>query len=128
MIRKIISVPKETLRESEDLYRSIVENQTEFVTRLRPDGTLSFVNQAYCAYLGKEYDELVGQNFIHMLPEGDRERVQNLLSSLTVERPVETIEVRFMKPDGKTLWHRWTSRAIFDDGGGLIAFRRSAVM
>lgn len=122
MIRKIKSVPKTMPRESEDLYRSIVENQTEFVIRLCPDSTLSFANRAYCGYLGKEYNELVGRNFIHMLPEGDRERMQNLLSSLTMERPVDTIEVRFIKP-GKTLWHRWTSRAIFDDGGGLIAFQ-----
>jgi PAS domain S-box-containing protein len=121
--RTIKSSEEKSLRESEALYRSIIDNQTEFVTRFCPDGTLSFANRAYCDYLGKKYDELVGQNFIHMFPEDSRERVLDLLSSLTAERPSETIEIRFMNPDGKPLLHQWTHRAVFDDKGDIIAFQ-----
>jgi PAS domain-containing protein len=36
------------LRASEASYRALVETQTEFVLRLRPDGRLTFVNETYC--------------------------------------------------------------------------------
>ena len=102
-------------------YRSIIDNQTEFIIRFCPDGRLTFVNQAYCRYLGKGYDELVGQNFLHMLQENDRETMQDILSSLTLEGPVNTIKVRFIKPDGKAVRQHWTNRAIFNGRGVLIA-------
>ena len=41
---------QERIRESEQRYRNIVEDQTEFICRFRPDGTHVFVNEAYCRY------------------------------------------------------------------------------
>ena len=40
------------LRVSEARYRAIVEDQTELICRYQPDGTLTFVNEAYCRYFG----------------------------------------------------------------------------
>jgi len=40
------------LEESERRYRNVVEDQTEFICRFRPDGTHVFVNDAYCRYFG----------------------------------------------------------------------------
>src|SRR5687768_8400786 len=40
------------LRQNEARYRAVVEGQTEFIQRLRPDGTLTFVNDAYCRHRG----------------------------------------------------------------------------
>ena len=36
---------------------SVVEAQTEFVMRMSPDGYLSFVNEAYCRYIGKSRED-----------------------------------------------------------------------
>ena len=44
---------EETLQLSEARYRGIVEDQTEFITRFRPDGTLIFMNDSYARYLEK---------------------------------------------------------------------------
>ena len=38
------------LQESEARYRDLVESQTEMICRYRPDGTLTFVNAAYCRH------------------------------------------------------------------------------
>ena len=40
---------EKALRESEQLYRNVVEDQTEFICRFLPDGTHVFVNEAYCS-------------------------------------------------------------------------------
>jgi PAS domain-containing protein len=34
-------------------YQAIVEHQTELVAHLRPDGTLTFVNDAFTRYVGQ---------------------------------------------------------------------------
>src|SRR4030095_2571328 len=57
------------LKESEERYRNVVETQTELICRFLPDTTLTFVNDAYCKYFGKEAHELVGIKFIFLVPE-----------------------------------------------------------
>jgi hypothetical protein len=42
---------EESLRESEERYRNVVETQTELICRYLPDTTLTFVNDAYCRIL-----------------------------------------------------------------------------
>jgi PAS domain S-box-containing protein len=44
---------EEEVRHSEERYRTVVENQIEFVYHFRPDTSLTFVNEAYCKYLNK---------------------------------------------------------------------------
>ena len=50
------------LRQSEERYRAVVDSQTELVCRFTPDTTLTFVNEAYCRFLGKRRDVLLGSN------------------------------------------------------------------
>ena len=47
--------------ERETRYRQIVEDQTDPVARFRPDGTLTFVNKAYCRFFNKTDEELIGK-------------------------------------------------------------------
>ena len=44
---------EQALRESEERYRAVVQDQTELICRWLPDTTLTFVNDAYCHYFGK---------------------------------------------------------------------------
>jgi len=48
------------LRESEERYRSVVEGQTEFIIRIKPDSTISFVNEALCRFYSKSRQEMLG--------------------------------------------------------------------
>jgi len=62
---------EEVLRQSEARYRAIVEDQTELICRFLEDGTLTFVNDAYCRYFGKSRQELLGQSFLPLMPSAD---------------------------------------------------------
>ena len=67
---------EEALVNSEQLYRAIVEDQTEFICRFRPDGTISFVNEAFCRYFGKtREDELLGTRYLPSIPHGGSAQV-----------------------------------------------------
>jgi PAS domain S-box-containing protein len=107
------------LEESERRYRNVVEDQTEFICRFRPDGTHVFVNDAYCRYFGLERKEIVGHRFRPEIPAEDQELVKRFFVSLTPDHPVDTIDHRIIMPDGRICWQRWSDRAIFDSSGTL---------
>jgi PAS domain S-box-containing protein len=111
------------LRESEARYRAVVEDQTELICRFQSDGTLTFVNNAYCRYFGRDYETLVGHSFIPFILEGDQENVQKHLAALNRDTPIGTMKYRVMTPDGRIRWQHWTNRARFDEEGCLIEFQ-----
>jgi len=111
------------LREREEHYRKIVEAQTEFVSRHKDGGILTFVNEALCRHAGKRPEELIGQSFFPFIHEDDLETLRSHFSSLAPERPVGTIEHRVQLPSGETRWLQWSNRAIFDEGGSLVEFQ-----
>ncbi len=113
---------EQKLRQSEARYRNVVEDQTELISRLLPDGTHVFVNEAYCRYFGKSREEIIGNIFIPDIPVEDREKVKLHLASLTPSHPVESIEHRIIMPDGEVRWQRWNDRAIFDEKGNVSEF------
>src|SRR4029079_15916388 len=50
---------EQALLKSEASYRARVETQTEFSRRQRPDGVLTFVNEAYSRYIGTSREQLL---------------------------------------------------------------------
>lgn len=108
------------LRESEARYRRVVEDQTELIVRSTPDGTRTFVNDAYCRYNNATAEELLGTSFFPCIPESEREMLVRKFASLTPARPVITDEHLVTAPDGSLRWHRWTDRGFFDAAGTLV--------
>jgi PAS domain S-box-containing protein len=102
---------------SEARYRAIVEDQTELICRFLPDGTLTFVNGAYCRYFDKRREDLLGHSFMPLIPDEDRSAVQTQVGSLSLRTPVLTYEHRVIMPNGMVRWQRWTDRALFDEQG-----------
>ncbi|MDD1682044.1 MAG: PAS domain S-box protein, partial [Methanoregula sp.] len=113
----------EALTESKQRYRNIIEDQTEFICRFRPDGTHVFVNEAYCRYFSLDREDIVGHRFRPEIPPEDRENLKRFFASLTLEHPVDTIVHRIVMPDGRICWQRWSDRAIFDPSGNIIEYQ-----
>ena len=111
------------LRESEARYRAVVEDQTEMVSRYKPDNTLTFVNDAFCALVGKQREELIGQSWEMLVSEENRKSAQEHIAALNKKRPVASIEQREIRPDGTIRWSKWTHRAIFDERGQLVEYQ-----
>ncbi|MCY3023350.1 MAG: PAS domain S-box protein [Planctomycetota bacterium] len=116
-------VAEEALRQSEERYRAVVEDQTELICRFKPDGTLTFVNDAYCRYFGKVRSELIGSGFIPLVHEEDRGRVLQQVAALSHERPACTVEERVFAPSGEIRWQQWHNRAVFGADGTLTEYQ-----
>ncbi|MEA1928686.1 MAG: PAS domain S-box protein [Candidatus Auribacterota bacterium] len=114
---------EESLRESEERYRAVVEDQIELVCRYRPDGTLTFVNQSYCRHYGKNRDDLIGKKFLSFLSESDRKKFFKLVKSTTKKRPLSIQIQGITKKNGEKLWQEWHRQALFDSSGKLVEFQ-----
>jgi PAS domain S-box-containing protein len=114
---------RDALDESERRYRAVVEDQTELICRFGPDGTLVFVNDAFCRFFSKKPDEIVGTIFVPPMSSDERERVSTLLKSLTTIQPIATITNKVDLPTGESRWIRWNNRAIFDELGKIDEFQ-----
>ena len=114
---------EEELRENEERYRTVVEDMPAMICRFRCDGTLTFVNSAYCNYFNKKEEELIGQNFSQFILKEDQNKVKNHFMSLDQKRPTITYEHQVIAPDGEIRWQQWTDRALFDDQNHLVEYQ-----
>ncbi len=112
-----------TLRESEERYRSVVEHQTELVCRFLPDTTLTFANEAYCRHYGKSSSEVLGRQFLELIPESARAQALEHVRTLACEPRVRTYELEVNLTDGSVAWQQWVDQAILDDRGSVLAFQ-----
>ena len=114
---------EQLLRLTEERYRNVVEDQTEFICRFSPEGKLTFVNGAYCRYFALDKDACIGTHHTVVIPPEDRQLVKQHLAALTPAHPVAVIDHRLIMPSGEIRWQRWSDRAIFDPAGRIIEYQ-----
>jgi PAS domain S-box-containing protein len=73
---------EQALRESEMRYRGLVETQNSFVMRIDCEGRFTFVNQAFCRFIGRKRDELIGNYFHRFVHHEDLASPKNALAAL----------------------------------------------
>ncbi|MDD3137229.1 MAG: PAS domain S-box protein, partial [Methanoregula sp.] len=114
---------EEALRESEERYHNVIEDQTEFICRFTPDGRLTFVNDAYLRYFNRKREDMVGHRFTPAIHPEDQGIIAQHLAALTPEYPVGDIDQRIIMPSGEVRWQRWSDRAIFGENGMVIEYQ-----
>ena len=58
------------LRESEENYRLLINNQTDLVVKVDFEGRFQFISPSYCELFGKTEKELLGKKFMFLAHEG----------------------------------------------------------
>jgi PAS domain S-box-containing protein len=112
---------EQALRESEARYRSVIEAQAELVCRFQPDTTITFVNEAYCKFVGKSADALMGNSFLGLVPDvGHDDALRQIAELLQAPDTVLYAENRLRTGDDSVRWMEWVSRAITDEGGRVV--------
>jgi len=107
------------LRESEEQYRAVVEDQTEIITRFLPDGTLTFANEVCCRFFRKPAAEIVGFKWQPNAEPEDLPMIEAKLATLSPANPVVTIENRIYNGAGELRWMQFVNRGFFDESGSL---------
>lgn len=110
---------RERLTASEARYRAIVEDQTDLICRMLPDGTLTFVNNAFCEYYAHPTEQLIGQSITPFLPLVIPQTGEAFETLLTSDNPVIRIEQSQHQPDGHIRWQQWSIHGLFGSNGNL---------
>jgi PAS domain S-box-containing protein len=114
---------EEALRESEQRFRAVVQDQSELIYRFRVDRVVLFANRAFLEFFGLVEKDTIG--YIYRLPvhPDDRDAVAAHLASLVPSSPSGTIEYRCLGPGGTVLWLQWNNRAFFDSAGNVTEYQ-----
>lgn len=114
---------EEALRESEERYRAVVEEQTDLICRFSRDEALTFVNTAFCRFFGKSREDLISRKFLDLVSEEDQPRIADSLSAIGLDTPSNTCEHRVILPDGQLRWVQWNHQGVFDSREALVEFQ-----
>jgi len=128
LIKRSASAPvgeqtEAALRIGVEPYQSFLEDISELICRFLPDGTLTYVNTAYCRYYGNSREELIGTNFIASAADDFPEKLHEHFKSFTPDRPTSTFEQYDVRPDGQKRWREWVDRALFSPDGRVLEFQ-----
>ncbi len=110
---------------TEERYRLLAEHSLDVITRMRPDGTFSYVSPAASEVLGFAPEELMGPRPLpgRVHPE-DKALVADTLSRVVVGGPAKTHAYRFLHGDGTWRWLETTWSCIRggapDAGSGAL--------
>lgn len=114
---------EESLKESERRYRAVVEDMPAMVCRYLPDGELTFVNGAYCNFVNKKKEELIGRYFFNFFSDEEQKKVKTLISSLNKKKVIATSENMTKAREGDICWQIWFHRALFNADGDLVEYQ-----
>ena len=108
------------LRESEEKYRLLIENQTDMVVKVDIEGKFQFISPSYCEMFGKVNEELLGKKFMPSVHEDDREATAKAMETLYRPPHKVYVEQRAMTKDGWK-WLSWMDTAVLDENKNVVA-------
>ena len=84
---------EQELRQSEERFRSLIENALDIIMILEPDGTIGYVSPSVEKVLGYAESDLAGSNVIDCIHPDDwittRDRLTNIVQDPELARPIE---------------------------------------
>ena len=108
------------LRESEERYRILIENQTGLVVQIAPDGKFLFVSTSYCRMFDKTEEELLGTHFMPLIHEDDQAATEKAMKALFKPPHKAHMEQRAKTKNGWR-WLAWQDSAVLDGEGNVSA-------
>jgi PAS domain S-box-containing protein len=88
------------LAESEERYRAVIENASDMIQSVRPDGTFEFVNRAWEQKLGYREDELDGMTVWDIIYPDQMEHCQTFFMAAMRGETLEDVRTTFKTKDG----------------------------
>ncbi len=101
-------------------YHAIVQDQTEFIRRCTPQGIRTFVNHAYCEFLGLPREALIDRPVGSEQTAADAAERLEIIRRINPSNPIEDNVIRVLDRQGKETWQHWTDRAVLDDNGRVV--------
>ncbi|SDW09484.1 sensor domain-containing protein [Thiocapsa roseopersicina] len=114
------SLTRGAVEAPDEDYRLLIENQTDLVVKVDPDGRFLFVSPSYCRAFGRTKDELLGRPFMPLVHEDDRAETAAAVAKLYRPPHHSYVEQRALTVRGWR-WFGWSDTAVLDDEGRVTA-------
>ncbi len=112
------------LLESEEKYRSIIENMENGYYEFDLKGNLTFFNDTLAHMLGYAADELMGLNCrVYMDPETAPSVIDKYEAIRRTGRPMKLSRYTILRKDGSRRTIEWTAELMTDQNGDAIGYR-----
>jgi len=112
------------LRQSETRYRAMIDGQIELVCRFKPNGRLTFVNDACCRFFGRDRPSLLNSSILDWVAPPDQGRFTHQLDTLNTRMTdSDSLEVQVVTRTGDRRWIQWTTQAILNDNGEPVEYQ-----
>ena len=111
---------EQSLKQSEENYRLLIENQTDLVVKADLDGRFQFVSPSYCEMFDSSDQDLIGSTFMQLVHPDDKASMLKGMEELSRPPHTSYIEQRAMTKDGWR-WLAWMCTAIFDENNNVIS-------
>jgi len=114
---------QEALRLSEQRFRRLVENATDVIYALTPDGTLTYLSPQFTAATGYEVSEFLGDSIDRIIHPDDRTEYRKWIAA-GMPKPHDEHDgeylYRLKTKSGRWKWFTSNASVIRNDDGGVI--------
>jgi PAS domain S-box-containing protein len=105
------------MRESDMRFRAIVDQSTAGISIVDLDGRFRFANRRHCEITGYSVEEIRQKTLIDVTHPDDRPKNLVVLAEMMSAGTAYTIEKRFIRKNGHTVWVQVSSVAVRDADG-----------
>ncbi len=111
------------LKESEDRYRAIVEDQIEMVMRFLPDNKITFINRAMEKFFNLDEKKQMDYTLDNFMDKTYIKEFLNAIKTITPENHIIIKEQKIVFPDQKSFWLQWSIRGFFNENNNIYQFQ-----
>ncbi len=111
---------EETLRESEERYRFLALNGTDFVSRHAPDGTCFYASPACWQLFGDSPEEVLGRSPFEWVHPDDLSGLSTAMAKILQSHEPLTITYRIRRKDGEYIWSETVARSLRNPNTGEV--------
>lgn len=110
------SVTDSRLLESELRYQAVIENASDMIQSVRPDGTFEFVNRAWHETLGYGPSEAAGMTIWDIIHPSQLEHCQTMFKTAMRGESIDDARTIFVAKDGRAIPVEGSATSRFVDG------------
>ncbi|MCX7166906.1 MAG: PAS domain S-box protein [Rhodocyclales bacterium] len=111
------------LRESEQRFRGFIENASDIVFALSPQGIVTYVSPNWLGLMGEPAAEAIGKSIASYLHPDDSDMCRRLLTEASATEEPVSVEYRVFYRGGAVRWHSAKGVAVRDSSGNVIGFQ-----
>ena len=115
---------EQALKQSEERYRTIMDEMHDDYYEVDLAGNYTFVNDAWCRSIGYTADELIGMNYKFTTIKDEMERIYQAFHQIYVTgQPNKFMKIKYTKKDGNTGLAELSAFPLRNEKGEIVGFR-----